>query len=340
MRHLLAAMLMLGLLAPAFAVAQDEPPIPRPRPDRGDAPANMSAPPANDDVQGDGVPILDEPPSASALSPAAALPGSSAAAAIDSAIATPQPVVLTAQITENGDNIPDGLVWRIFDAKTDAAGELALVAKSNEAMASFALPPGQYLVHVAYGRAQTSDTLDVVEGGNSKQIVLDAGGLRLNAAIVGDIPIPPAMLRFDVMTPGADNDRQIVAEAVSPNDVLTLNSGTYHVVSHFGAINAVVRADLRVETGRLTDATLFHKASEVAFKLVTEAGGEAIADVEWTVKTEKGETIFTELGAVPTTVLAEGDYLVLAKRGDKVFNREFAVLPGQPEDVEVLSTVY
>lgn len=342
MRHLLTALLMLGLLAPTFAVAQNEPPVPRPRPDRGDVvstPANAPAPPA-DNAQGDGVPILDEPPAASALSPAAALPDTPATAAINSATASPQPVVLTAQVTENGGNIPEGLVWRIFDTKTDAAGELALVAKSDEAMASFTLAPGQYLVHVAYGRAQTSDTLDVVEGGNSKQIVIDAGGLRLNAAIVGDIPISPAMIRFDVLTAGADNDRQMVAEAVLPNDVLTLNSGTYHVVSHFGSINAVVRADLRVEAGQLTDATLFHKASEVAFKLVTEAGGEAIADVEWTVKTEKGETIFTELGAVPTTVLAEGDYLVLAKRGDKVFNREFAVLPGQPQDVEVLSSVY
>jgi hypothetical protein len=39
-------------------------------------------------------------------------------------------------------------------------------------------------------------------------------------------------------------------------------------------------------------------------------------------------------------VLQEGDYLVLAKRGETVFNREFEVQPGQPREVEVLTSVY
>ena len=89
-----------------------------------------------------------------------------------------------------------------------------------------------------------------------------------------------------------------------------------------------MRADLRVEPGQLTDATLYHRAAQISFKLVSEPGGEAIADIEWTVKTAAGETVFTDLGAFPATVLAEGDYLVLAKRGEDVFNREFQVQPG------------
>jgi hypothetical protein len=39
-------------------------------------------------------------------------------------------------------------------------------------------------------------------------------------------------------------------------------------------------------------------------------------------------------------VLQEGDYLVFAKRGDKVYNRQFEVQPGQPKEIEVLTTVY
>jgi len=78
----------------------------------------------------------------------------------------------------------------------------------------------------------------------------------------------------------------------------------------------------------------------VTFKLVTEAGGEAVADVDWTVKTADGETVFTEIGAFPATVLAEGDYLVFAKRGETVYNREFEVQPGQGREIEVLTTVY
>ena len=216
------------------------------------------------------------------------------------------------------------LVWRIFTTKTDSAGQLELAAKSDRAVANVELSPGNYVVHVAYGRAQASDTIIVAEGANAKNIVLEAGGLRLNAAVTGDVPIPINLLQFDVFTAGASEaDQAIVAQGIGANDILTVNAGTYHIVSYFGDVNAMVRADLRVEPGQLTDATLYHRAAQISFKLVSEAGGEAIADVDWTVKTADGATtVFADTGAFPSTVLQEGDYLVFAKRGETVFNRE------------------
>jgi hypothetical protein len=265
-----------------------------------------------------------------------------ATAAIDAATAEPQPVTLSAMITEGGRAIGEGVVWRIFSTSVDGAGRLALAAKSDKAVAEVELVPGNYVVHVAYGRAQASDTMTVAEGRNEKSMVLEAGGLRLNAAITGDVPIPINLLHFDVFTVGAsDADRAIVAQNISANDILTVNAGTYHIVSYFGDVNAVVRADLRVEPGQLTDATLYHRAAQVSFRLTSEPGGEAIADVDWSVKSADGATtVYTSTGAFPSTVLQEGDYVVFAKRGDTVFNRAFEVQPGQPEDVEVLTTVY
>jgi hypothetical protein len=273
--------------------------------------------------------------------PAAEPSPTAATEAIEAVTADPQPVTLTAMVTDGGQAIGEGLVWRIFSTKTDTQGQLELAAKSDSAVAKVELTPGNYVVHVAYGRAQASDTIVVAQGDNSKNIVLEAGGLRLNAAVTGDVPIPINLLHFDVFTTGSsDADRAIVAQGIGANDILTVNAGTYHIVSYFGAVNAVVRADLRVEPGQLTDATLYHRAAQTSFKLVSEAGGEAIADVDWTVKTTDGTTIFTDTGAFPSTVLQEGDYLVLAKRGDTVFNREFEVQPGQPREIEVLTTVY
>ena len=261
-------------------------------------------------------------------------------AAVAAVAAKKQQVTLTAQITEHGMNIPEGLVWRVFDTKTDTSGELALAAKSEDATAHLQLVPGEYVVHVAYGRAQASDTLEVTEGSNSKSIVLDAGAMRLNAAVTGDVSIPINLLRFDVFTAGNEADRTLVAQSLTANDIVTLNAGTYHVVSYFGDVNAVVRADLRVEPGQMTEATLYHRAAQVTFKLVTVTGGEAIADVEWTVKTAGGATVYANIGAFPATVLAEGDYLVLAKRGQTVYNREFEVRPGPVREIEVLTAVY
>ena len=270
----------------------------------------------------------------------AVAPEAPAVAAIEKVAAVPQAVTLVARITDGGRTIPDGLTWRVFETHTDSSGDLALAAKSDEATAHLELVPGNYVVHVAYGRAQTTDTITVAEGDNQKALVLDAGAIRLNAQVSGDIEIPINLLRFDIYSGGAESERTLVAQNLAPSDIVTLNAGTYHIVSYFGDVNAVVRADLRVEPGQLTDATLYHKASQVSFKLVSEPGGEAIADVEWTVKTEDGQTVFSNIGAFPSTVLAEGDYLVLAKRGDQTpYTREFQVQPGAGEEIEVLTTV-
>jgi hypothetical protein len=305
----------LPLAVEPVAMAQENaeiPPLPRPRPDR-DAPAQAPAAPG---------------------APASA---SDAIAAITDA---PQSVTLTARITEDGPAIPEGVVWRVFNNVPDANGNMTLVAKSEEGTARLNLPPGEYVVHAAYGRAQLSESLSVAPGKTEKVIDLEAGALRLNSAVTGDIPIEPTKLYFDIFTAGEESNRLLIAENLPPNDIVTLNAGTYHIVSRFGNINAVVRADLRVEAGELTDATLYHHASEVSFKLVSEEGGEAIADVEWTVKQPDGTTVFTDRGAFPTTVLAQGEYLILAKQGEKVYNREVEVVPAGSREIEVLTTVY
>lgn len=321
------------MLAPMLAIAED-PPVPLPRrADRmpqaveqlADAPAPADTP---------------SPDAADAAAPEAS-PAAAATAAVAAINTTPQPVTLMAKITDDGSTLPDGVTWRVFETRTDAAGDLVLAKKSDDATAHLELPPGSYVVHVAYGRAQTTDTLTVAEGQNSKQLVLDAGAMRLNAAVTGDVAIPINLLRFDIYTTGSSEaDRTLVAQNLSPNDIVTLNAGTYHIVSYFGDVNAVVRADLRVEPGQLTDATLYHRAAQVSFKLVSEAGGEAIADIDWTVKTADGQTVFSNIGAFPSTVLGEGDYLVFAKRGEQVYNREFQVQPGAAKEIEVLTTVY
>lgn len=256
-----------------------------------------------------------------------------------SGITDPQPVTLSARLTDEGPFIPEGLVWRVFDTRTDETGELALVAKSEEATASLSLPPGEYIMHVAYGRAQASDTLFVEPGPNNHTIIFEVGGLRLSAMISGDVPIPEDLLRFDIYSDGP-NGRMTIAENVAAGQLIHLNAGIYSIVSRFGPINAVVRSELRVEPGQITEATLYHKAAQVALRLVSEEGGEAIADVEWTIKTPEGETIFSDIGAFPSTVLAEGDYLALAQLGDNVYNREFEVVAGSPREVEILTAVY
>jgi hypothetical protein len=339
-RHWIGLLGVVAMLLPSIVVAQDEPPVPLPR--RADRMPQTVEQVQDQDPAATEAAVFgtDTPADPAPAEVPVAQPATPAVEAVEKVAAVPQPVTLVATITDGGVAIPDGLTWRVFETRADASGDLALAAKSDDATAHIELVPGNYVVHVAYGRAQTTDTITVVDGKNEKSLVLDAGAIRLNAQVTGDIQIPINLLRFDIYTAGTDADRTLVAQNLAPSDIVTLNAGTYHIISYFGDVNAVVRADLRVEPGQLTDATLYHKASQVSFKLVSEPGGEAIADVEWTVKTQDGQTVFSNIGAFPSTVLAEGDYLVLAKRaGQTPYTREFQVQPGAGEEVEVLTTV-
>jgi len=65
--------------------------------------------------------------------------------------------------------------------------------------------------------------------------------------------------------------------------------GNYHIVSNYGDTNAVVRSDIRVRTGKLTDVTVGHRAALITLKLVGERGGEAIANTNWSIITPGGD---------------------------------------------------
>ena len=193
---------------------------------------------------------------------------------------------------------------------------------------------------MSFGRAGATKKLSVpVEGDIADQVlVLDAGGMSLNAISGTDTHIPDKQLSFDIYSSEVreDGERGLVLSDVKPNTIVRLNAGTYHVVSEYGAINAVVRADITVEAGELTEATIQHRASQVGLKLVSEEGGEAIADTAWSVLTSGGDIVAESVSAFPVMVLAEGQYTAVARNKDKIFQRDFEVKAGTNMDVELM----
>jgi hypothetical protein len=135
---------------------------------------------------------------------------------------------------------------------------------------------------------------------------------------------------------GLDGEQQLVVENVKPNTIVRLNAGTYHIVSEYGTVNAVIRSDIRVEPGKLTEAIIQHRAAQLTLKLVAEAGGEAIADTAWSILTSGGDVVSESVGAFPTIVLAEGEYTAIARNKNQTYQREFTVVAGRNSDVEVL----
>ena len=247
---------------------------------------------------------------------------------------------MSAKLTEEGEDITRGLVWRVFGQRPAPDGKLPLVASAQGGTSVFQLEPGSYLVHASYGRAGATKRITVGRDGKRENLVLDAGGLKLDAVLAGGVRIPPAKLNFSIYEAEADanGERALIIPDVSPNTVVRLNSGTYHVVSTYGSVNAVIRSDIRVEAGKLTEATVEHHAAELTMKLVREPGGEAIADTSWSILSESGDPVREIVGAFASMVLAEGDYTIIAKNHDRIYQRDFTVVGGRNQEVEVLAT--
>lgn len=248
-------------------------------------------------------------------------------------------ITLSAQLTDKGTDITRGLVWRVFKP-VPVNGKLPMVASAHGGSAVFQLEPGSYLVHASYGRAGATKRITVGKEAKRESLVLDAGGLKLDAVLSGGVRIPPKKLRFSIYegTAEANGDRALIIPDVEPNSVVRLNAGIYHVVSTYGAVNAVIRSDIRVEAGKLTEATVEHHAAEITMKLVREAGGEAIADTSWSLLNESGDPIKETVGAFASMVLAEGDYTIIAKNRDRIYQKDFTVVAGQNQEIEVLAT--
>jgi hypothetical protein len=234
--------------------------------------------------------------------------------------------------------ITGGLLWRVYSEKPDQHGAFKLLREDRSASPVFLLPPGGYIVHVTFGLANAVKRVQLRADTVREVFEIAAGGVRFEGK-VGDSRIPVGQIHFDVYSgsqfePG---EKRPIADNVATSDVVLLPEGVYHVVSNYGDGNAVMRSDLRIQPGKLIDTTIVHRAAKITLKLVGERGGEALANTAWSVLTPGGDVIKESIGAFPIVVLAEGDYVVIARNEGKVYNREFKVESGVDRDVEVLA---
>ena len=247
-------------------------------------------------------------------------------------------LALSARFGKDALPIGGGLTWRVYGAKADVNGNFKLVKEDKSPTPTLVLPTGTYIVHVGFGLATAVKPVDLRGSTVHEDFELPAGGLRIEGK-VGDARIPPGQISFDVYK-GSQfeaGDRRPIAERIMTNDVIVVPEGTYYIVSNYGDANSVVRSDIRVQAGKLTDITVTHRAAAITLKLVGDRGGEAFANTAWSVLTPGGDVIKESIGAFPRVILAEGEYRAIARNEGKVYEREFKVVTGVDGDVEVLA---
>jgi hypothetical protein len=245
---------------------------------------------------------------------------------------------VSARFGRDPPDINGGILWRVYSDKPEAGGSFRLIKEDRSATPTFTLPPGGYVVHATFGLANAVKRVQLRGDPVREVFEISAGGIRFEGR-VGDSKIPPGQITFDVY-PGSQfepGDKRRVAQDVATGDVVLLPEGAYYVVSNYGDGNAVVRSDIRVQAGKLIDVAVNHRAAVITLKLVGERGGEALANTSWTVLTPGGDVIKEAVGAFPRVILAEGDYVVIARNDGKVYNRNFKVEPGFDREIEVVA---
>jgi hypothetical protein len=245
---------------------------------------------------------------------------------------------LSARFGRDMPQVPGGILWRVFPDRPDAAGVLRPIREDKTAAPTMLLPPGGYIVHVTMGHAQTLKKVQLRAETVREVFDIPAGGIRIEGK-VGDARIPTGQIHFDVYKGSQfeTGDKRPLSQNMVTGDVMLVPEGTYHIVSHYGDGNAVVRSDIRVQAARVTEVTVNHRAAVITLKLVTSEGGEALANTQWSVLTPGGDVIKESIGAFPRVVLAEGDYRVIARNEGRSFQHEFNVVPGVDREISVVA---
>ena len=269
-------------------------------------------------------------PALATVSPVVAPPG---AASSSQAV-----LALTARYGKDMPVINGGLVWRVFADRPDESGIIKLIREDKGATPNIVLPPGGYVIHVTFGLVSAVRAVTLKAETDRESFVLPAGGLRIEGR-VGGTKIPQNQIAFAIYK-GSQfevGERASLVPNVAAGDVSLLPEGTYYIVSNYGDANSVVRSDIRVQAGKLTDVTVTHRAAVITLKLVSANGGEALANTAWSVMTPGGDVVKESIGAFPRVILSEGEYRAIAKNEGKVYERSFNVVNGVDGEVEVVA---
>ncbi len=265
---------------------------------------------------------------------------------------------LSASLAAAAAPLEAGLHWRVFAGHADPDGTYPLAFESALAQPTLKLPAGDYVVHVAFGLASATKSIALTAEAHSEQLTLAGGALRI-AGTLEDKPIDPANLSLAIYVPERNNSQaKLVYSKAHVGDVIGLPEGTYHIVSTYldsvgigsvgvaksaGATNApvptnsIVSGDVRVASGKIVDVTLRHRFATLTLKLVNAPGEGALANSTFTVLTPGGDIIRELIGAFPSLVLAEGEYVVIARHDQKTYQATFQVKSGMDRDVEVVA---
>lgn len=243
---------------------------------------------------------------------------------------------LSAKLSKDGIIIRNGMLWRIYGAAPDVRNRFPLLKHSSLAEPSFHLPPGTYFIYASFGRLSAQKRIIIKEDAPPlyEKFNFNAGGLKMSAQLAGGT-IDLQKVRFSIYLDNSESEASLLLSNIKPQEIIRLRQGKYHIVSDYGSVNAIKRLDVNVQAGKVTEATLEHTAAKITLRLVRQKGGEALADTSWVITDSSGDSIYETAGAYAVLLLAEGDYTIIAKNKDSLYQKNIFVTSGQDQKIDI-----
>ncbi len=249
---------------------------------------------------------------------------------------------LVARLASNSPPLSANIKWEIYNFTKSSDGNRAQILTSDVARPNLPLAPGKYIVRAVFGVSSTAKVIEISPAQiTDATFVLNTGGIRVKPVLIAGTPPAgkgPRQWIYLASTPQNPNLPRFITRADDPDQIHQLNAGTYELVSKFGTANAIIKTNVTVSPGLLTEVEISHKAGIVRFKLFKkQRGGLELKDVVWKLFDDEDNEVASNLAADTGEIIAPGRYKVSAKYNGKTYTKMFNIKPGRTKLVQVVA---
>ncbi len=248
---------------------------------------------------------------------------------------------LSARPAVGAQTLSDKVHYTIYKGTQSLDGKREQIAQSNKTSPTFWLPAGEYFIKANYGLASADMAVRIKANQRTeKTVIINAGALRLSSKVEG---LPETLksqvfyVIYDAKPDLEGNYREIFTTSQAQRTV-RIPPGEYLIEGRWGNTNARTPVSAMVTAGKLTSATVIHRAGRARFKLTSVPGGPPTGKPYWTFYDFSGAEIGRNVKPTPERIFSAGKYSVVVRYDDQEFKAEFTIKSGDEKQIDIVAT--
>ncbi len=248
---------------------------------------------------------------------------------------------LSARPAIGAQTLSDKVHYTIYKGAQSLDGKREQITQSNKTSPTFWLPAGDYFVKANYGLASADMAVQIKANQRTeKTVIINAGALRLSSRVEG---LPETLksqvfyVIYDTKPDLEGNYREIFTTSQAQRTV-HIPPGEYLIEGRWGNTNARTPVSAVVTAGKLTSATVIHRAGRARFKLTAVPGGTPTGKPYWTFYDFSGAEIGRNVKPTPERIFSAGKYSVVVRYDDQEFKAGFTIKSGDEKQIDIVAT--